>query len=633
MPRKPNDRATEFAQRLEKATRELLALPKPGIPDVPIVSGITPECTTQEYLPNKLNEIQQRLGDSGRIYFHGNTVVLEEGEKDKRITPLMVGGDLESGAAGRLANIFICEDVTRSTPRLFPPTDKIVSTVLLHEPVAKALPRIEHYARRPVLDKDFGYRGPGWHPEQGILVHGDDIPAGEPGWPEPGLNQPAIERLPPYLQKLLGEFCFATDTDVANAVGVLITGVLMNHFIESGHGFVLLDGDQPGVGKTLLARTIGMVLDGTSPQIISYTPKDEELGKQTLATLKDSTQSCLIFDNAKVRSGQKVSSPFLEANSVADNISLRILGVSQNYVRPNDLLWFLTMNSTQVAADIASRGILIQFRFEGDASRHRFQGDPIGYAKRYRKELLGELFSMVLKWEQEGQLEADRPHRLRYWAKTVGGILEANGLPEFLSNSEVLVNEMTSETDQLAALAEKCLANRKYFFNSPEGISDAERDNLIIANGGTASQWIKVFENAEVMTEEFETAKSEGAKTSRISKLFGTYLNRRVQVSREGSDLTLLLRKATGRSRKTCYAFQVISEVKDEEPRECCTEPQEASERASKPVVKAKVTRVSLAGKAKGAKPVLFANNSNPKPSGNVAVRVASGGNTEDWGS
>ena len=81
-----------------------------------------------------------------------------------------------------------------------------------------------------------------------------------------------------------------------------------------GKAVVLLDGNQPGLGKTLLARVIGIILDGIDPQLIHYTPDDEELAKRICATLRGSPQSVLLIDNAKVKAGGAVTSPVIEAN-------------------------------------------------------------------------------------------------------------------------------------------------------------------------------------------------------------------------------------------------------------------------------------------------------------------------------
>ena len=117
-------------------------------------------------------------------------------------------------------------------------------------------------------------------------------------------------------------------------VAVFITGLLVTHFILNGKPIVLLDGNQPGLGKTLLVRVIGIVLDGIDPQLIHYTSDDEELGKRICATLRGSPQSQLLVDNAKTKTETAISSPVIEANSMAAEISLRILTKSEELRSP-----------------------------------------------------------------------------------------------------------------------------------------------------------------------------------------------------------------------------------------------------------------------------------------------------------
>ena len=165
-----------------------------------------------------------------------------------------------------------------------------------------------------------------------------------------------------------------------------MTGLLLACFVVvTSKAVVLLDGNQSGIGKTLLARSIGIVLDGIDPELIHYTPDDEELAKRTWPRYEAAPQSVLLIDNAKVRSGGAISSPVLEANSMASQISLRILGKSANYTRPNDLLWFLTMNDTKTSPDLVSRGLPIRFSYDGDPRQRNFGGrDPIRYAREHR---------------------------------------------------------------------------------------------------------------------------------------------------------------------------------------------------------------------------------------------------------
>jgi hypothetical protein len=315
------------------------------------------------------------------------------------------------------------------------------------------LPRIVTYARRPVYDENFVLRGPGYDVEQGILVHGLDI---EPVLPaDVDATWPILERLPTRIRTLLSGFYFREAADVVNALAALLTGALSNHFVRQPKANFIVDANQPGVGKTWLALATGDVLDGELPDLIHYTADDEELAKRILANLRQRPSSVLIIDNAKNRGGAEISSPCVEANSMAPNITLRILGKSVNYTQPNDVLWFLTMNQTKVSPDLASRGMAVRLYFEGDPSTRVFEGpSPLEYAIEYRAEILAELFGLVELWKSRGRPLGSRRHRCEYWAQVIGGILEACGFPEFLGNATETAAAFNTELGDLAALAE-----------------------------------------------------------------------------------------------------------------------------------------------------------------------------------
>ena len=467
MPRKSekqsDSRGATLVARFYQGRKEVRNAPRAGARDVGVLHGLSTSCTTEVDVPleNVLVQAEGFLVNSKRIFRYGNNVVMEVGSAEEgRLLPLATGHLIESSAASCLANLFICEfDVGRDKMIQFPPPAKFVATLLHREPTLAALPSIKIYALRPVFDTDFVLRGPGWHEAVGILVHGLGIELALPGDVDPDL--PAIERLPEHLGRLLEDFCFKEDADVANAVAVFITGLLVTHFIINGKPVILLDGNQPGLGKTLLVRVIGIVLDGIDPQVIHYTSNDEELGKRILATLRGNPQSQLLIDNAKTKTETKISSPVIEANSVAAEISLRILGKSENYVRPNDVIWYLTMNHTKADPDLVSRSLPVRQQYEGMPEKREFGGrDPLSYAREHRQEILGELAGMVLRWDQAGRPQGHQDHRLVAWAKTIGGIMEANGLPEFLTNLASAAAEFNTALDALAALAEVAIVSK-----------------------------------------------------------------------------------------------------------------------------------------------------------------------------
>ena len=235
----------------------------------------------------------------------------------------------------------------------------------------------------------------------------------------------------------------------------MLTGLLVNLFVRTGKPIFLIDGTQPNLGKTLLATVIGIVLDGTVPALIKFTPNDDELAKCLCAQLRELTQSVIIVDNAKATGGGIVNSPVLEANSTAPVLSFRILGHSVNHRRPNDQLWTMTMNDTKASPDLVSRGVPIRFLYEGKTEGRVFDGrEPSAYALEHRDELLAELAGMVVRWTEAGRPRGRQSHRCTRWAEVVGGILEANGLPEFLANRDEAAAEFNVALDELALLAE-----------------------------------------------------------------------------------------------------------------------------------------------------------------------------------
>ena len=109
--------------------------------------------------------------------------------------------------------------------------------------------------------------------------------------------------------------------------------------------------------------------------------------------------------------------------------------------------------------DLVSRGLPIRLHYEGRPEDRNFgTSNPIAYAKEHRAEILGELAGMIIHWNQEGRPVGEHCHRRRQWAGIIGGILQANGLPEFLTNLDEAAGEFNTQLDELAALAEAAVS-------------------------------------------------------------------------------------------------------------------------------------------------------------------------------
>lgn len=453
-----NTLGAHFAHRFYGARRELERALGAGARDLPRLLGLHPNGTAIVPIENIYAEATQVLIKTGKVYLYGENVVMETGASDiLSLQRLTMGCELASSAQALLANHITCQ-TAGDAPTYFPPPRNFVATLLVRGPTRDALPRITAFARRPVYDPSFVLCGPGYHVQQEILVHGLDIEPVLRGDVDDG--RPIRERLPPHVRTLLSGFCFREDADVANSLAALLTGALSNHFVRQPKASINVDANQVGVGKTWLALATGEVLDGQVPDLIHYANNDEELAKRILANLMQRPTSVLIVDNAKNRGGIEISSTCIESNSMAPNITLRILGKSQNYTQPNDVLWFLTQNQTKLGPDLTSRGMPIRLFYEGNPDQRVFEGpNPLNYALEHRAEILGELFGLVERWKSLGRPLGTRRHRCDFWAQIIGGILQACGFPEFLGNAAQAAAEFNTELGDLAALAERVVRN------------------------------------------------------------------------------------------------------------------------------------------------------------------------------
>ena len=236
--------------------------------------------------------------------------------------PLALNGRAEPGAEAWLSNLMVVDsgDGQIEIQAGFP--SRLARSLLADEGLWRSLPTIEFYSHRPVFDRDYSLCGPGYHADSRILVHG---PAITPILHEPstGPATPVIDRLPPGLGKLFSEFCWRSEADLVNAVGYLLGGLLVNHFVNAPHPVALVDGNREGIGKTLVMQAVACVLDGFAPVPIDFA-RDEELAKRLGAELRDGRVDDVLFDNVRNR----LASALVEANALSPVISFRSLGQS-----------------------------------------------------------------------------------------------------------------------------------------------------------------------------------------------------------------------------------------------------------------------------------------------------------------
>lgn len=164
---------------------------------------------------------------------------------------------------------------------------------------------------------------------------------------------------------------------------------------------------------------------------------------------------------------------------------------------------------------------------------------------------------MVLRWVDAGQPDGDLNTRFDRVSQVVGGILDVNGFPGFASNAEAAAVEMDDELQRVLELAEEIVAGKHGAEVMVQRGADASKA------GHVASQWVAVFERLgliDVRQQQDATAKS---KSSRVGKLFSSYIDRRLTVDSGSQRHSVTIRKRSGSSGNKTFYFAEVEVIED----------------------------------------------------------------------
>jgi hypothetical protein len=311
---------------------------------------------------------------------------------------------------------------------------------LLHAPKQRSrLPMLDHYSRIPIFDKDFQLIPPGYHEPTRSFYAGPAI-------------QPASGT--PYLDVLCEDFAWRDqEADLANFLGILLTAVLIQQFIGK-HPAVVINGNQCGLGKTLLANLIALLVDGRPADPITYTSDGAEFEKQ-LATRVKLGDNVILIDNVDTT---VIRSSALDRSVTSPKLNFRLLGANASINMPNSVLFAMTVNEGMLSRDLVDRCLPIQLYWEGPAKQRVYkQSNLQGFVLENRWAILEELVGMVTPWAEAGRpMVETRPTRFGDWSSIIGSILAFNGVDGFLANwdeAEVMMADDTVEMVNLVLAA------------------------------------------------------------------------------------------------------------------------------------------------------------------------------------
>lgn len=515
----------------------------PGVRDIPVIANVGPN----KFLAHPdtvMLEVQPIIRNIGRIYRFGKNIVLD---KDTELVTLIENGIPCENASSVMANYLLVQGGENAVPQT--PSTSFLQHVFNCDLILVDLRVISRYVKMPTYDDEFNLLQPGYDPVSGVMVHGEPV-VPIPFVPPCDLSVPLRERAPAILQEMLIDFPFATVIDFVNTLGLILLALLASLFSAVGRAIALLSGNQPGVGKTILANVLGVILDGAIPTVTEFSSSNDELSKRILATIRSRPQSVILIDNARAATGGVIDSTSLEATAVAEMISLRILGSSINHEEPNNFLWVLSMNAMKTTPDLAQRGILIRLEHEGPASLRRYRHtDLVAFVKEHRTEIIETCYGMVEHWKAQGRPEGQATHRFGYMARTIGGILDSCGLPGFLSNHQEAVQSINSTADDLVALFDAVLGHTE--------VQTSLTSFFVPDRPVAVSDLIPQVVQAGIATEELAAAKGEKAKATRIGQVFTRLLNLPFPVEVGDRTGTATFLKVTHSRNRSGYYFRV----------------------------------------------------------------------------
>ena len=376
----------------------------------------------------------------------------------------------------------------------------------------RKLPTITLYSRHPIFGPGGNLAHTEYNRETGIYY------AGPPITP--------TEEKPTHLPKLLSEFCFQGQADRTNFIAILLTPFFADLFIGA-HPVLVLNGNQPGLGKSTLAQICAILRSGEPVISLTYNPNEEEFEKSLGACVRQGVET-IVIDNAKnTQRNPMINSSSLERSITAPILSYRLLGQSSTIEAENSHQFIITANSPEVGPDLMQRSIVSSLYFEGEPSRRRFDiPDAEGYCQRHRVEILSELAGYVARWFRAGTPRVNVTTRFTKagWGEIIGGILAVNNESDFLANADKVAGEMDQDLNQFETLVEIMVRSDRGTWTATElldavatkGLFRKERDGktekgLATWMGGLATKYHKktfVVEDFEIQFEKISSGKN-----------------------------------------------------------------------------------------------------------------------------
>ncbi|MFZ1936270.1 MAG: hypothetical protein WCB27_13260 [Thermoguttaceae bacterium] len=306
------------------------------------------------------------------------------------------------------------------------------------------LPVLTRIVEAPIFAADGTLQAaPGYHqagriyyaPAAGLVV--PDVPA------DPTPKEISVaKRL--VCEDLLGDFPVTSPSELAHTVALFLLPFVREIIGNGATPIHLVEKPSPGTGATLLVDCLAYPAIGR-PVAAMTEGRDEDEWRKRLTSKFRTGPTYLFIDNL----GRRLDSPTLSAAVTAPSWEDRILGCSEIIRIPVRCIWVASGNNPSVSNEIGRRSIRIRLDAKTDQPWLR-QGFRIPNLRAWVKENRGRLIwaalTMIRAWLVAGRPAGPKTLGMfEQWAETIGGILDAVGIPGFLANLDDFYQESDAE--------------------------------------------------------------------------------------------------------------------------------------------------------------------------------------------
>ncbi|MDR1612918.1 MAG: hypothetical protein LBT97_09060 [Planctomycetota bacterium] len=326
------------------------------------------------------------------------------------------------------------------------PPDKAVMDILARP---EGLPRLEGLVDIPTFRKDGSLIQDAGYDSASRLYYAPAMPAEFESLPEIPTQDNVRDALA-ALRKPFASFPFENGAAWSNFLGLLFTPIA-RPFISGNVPLIAISSNVQGAGKTTLAACLGIIAGekGYCQMTAPERSDDDEIRKRLTASLMLRPR-ILAIDNTV----GKFDSPTLASLLTTETWSDRRLGSSEMISFPMRAVVVVTGVNITIAGDLSRRTVMLRLEAKDEKPWERqFPFEPQDYVRKNRGELVRALIILIRNWEAAGRPLWNRKRlgSFEAWCATIGGILAAAGVDDFLADWDGADSAASQELEELDA--------------------------------------------------------------------------------------------------------------------------------------------------------------------------------------